>query len=132
MRCDNCGKCCEETEMELSNSDIKRLEELGYHRETFTTAGKDGVIRLRNVGKWCYFYNVAKKRCRVYANRPLGCYLYPVMYSTNEGIVIDDLCPMGETISELELAVKGRILTELLENMDDERSTMSRGKYNCG
>ena len=32
MRCSNCGKCCEKTEMELSNKDIKRLEEAGYRR----------------------------------------------------------------------------------------------------
>ncbi|MDH5793376.1 MAG: YkgJ family cysteine cluster protein, partial [Candidatus Bathyarchaeota archaeon] len=35
MRCSNCGKCCEKTEMELSSEDIERLEETGYRREEF-------------------------------------------------------------------------------------------------
>jgi Fe-S-cluster containining protein len=103
--------------MELSSSDIKRLEEAGYHQEEFTVMGLDDVIRLRNVGRWCYFYNNAEKRCRVYKNRPLGCYLYPVVYLVGEGIVIDELCPMGDTISEQELKTKGRTLINLLKTM---------------
>ena len=110
--------------MELSGKDIKRLEEAGYRREEFTVTGEDGVTRLRNVGEWCYFYEASEKRCRVYADRPLGCYLYPVMYSVDDGvIVIDELCPMGETISEHELRTKGRILIDLLKTIDDEAET---------
>ena len=120
MQCSCCGKCCEETEMELSSRDIKRLEEAGYGREEFTVTGKDGVTRLGNIDGWCFFFNYADKRCRVYEDRPFGCYLYPVMYSVNEGVVIDDLCPMGETISEHELRKKGRILIKLLKTMENE------------
>ena len=118
MQCSHCEKCCEETVMELSSRDIKRLEEAGYHREEFTIAGKDGVTRLRNIGRWCYFYNHVEKRCRVYKDKPLGCYLYPVVYSIGEGVIIDELCPMGETISEHELRTKGRILIKLLKTMN--------------
>jgi Fe-S-cluster containining protein len=106
--------------MELSSSDIKRLEEAGYDREEFTATGKDGVIRLRNIGGRCYFYNYDDQRCRVYDDRPLGCYLYPVVYSDDEGIVLDELCPMGETISKFELRKKGRILIKLLKTLDNE------------
>lgn len=109
--------------MELSSGDIERLEKRGYHREKFAVMGADGIVRLRNVGKFCYFYDAAKKRCRVYVNRPRGCSLYPVVYSINEGVVIDDLCPMGETISEEELGKKGKILTKLLKKMDKEKDT---------
>jgi len=121
MQCSHCEKCCEETEMELSSRDIRRLEEVGHHREEFTVTGEDGVTRLRNIGKWCYFYNHAEKRCRAYEIRPIGCYLYPVVYSVNEGVVIDELCPMGETVSEHELRIKGRILLKLLKTMEKER-----------
>jgi len=71
MRCSNCGKCCEKTMMELSSEDIERLEEAGYRREEFAVID-DGVTRLRNVDRWCYFYSLADKNCRVYRKRPLG------------------------------------------------------------
>jgi len=106
--------------MELSSEDIERLEEAGYRREEFAVVN-DGVTRLRNVDGWCYFYSLAEKRCRVYRKRPLGCYLYPVVYLANEGAVVDELCPMGQTLSEQELRTKGKILDKLLRKMDDER-----------
>jgi Fe-S-cluster containining protein len=120
MRCFNCGKCCEKTEMELSRDDIKRLEEAGYRLEEFAVID-DSVIRLRNVGGFCYFYSLAEKKCRIYGKRPLGCYLYPVVYLMNEGAIVDELCPMGETISEQELRRKEKILIKLLKNVDNER-----------
>jgi len=120
VRCSNCGKCCENTEMELSSNDIKRLEEAGYRREEFAVID-DGVTRLRNVDGWCYFYSLADKKCRIYGKRPLGCYLYPVVYLANEGAMVDELCPMGQTISEQELRTKAKILVKLLKKMDNER-----------
>ena len=120
MRCSRCGKCCEETEMEVSNHDIKRLEEAGYHRDEFSF--RDGhAIRLVNVDGRCYFYISAEKGCRVYRDRPLGCRLYPVVYSADDGAVIDGLCSMGHTISEKELKTKGKILRKLLRKIDEER-----------
>jgi len=128
MQCSHCGKCCERTEMELSRKDIERLEEKGYRREEFAATYDDGVARLRNIGGWCYFYSPAERRCRVYGERPLGCYLYPVVYLVNEGVIVDELCPMGQTISEQELGMKGKILEKLLKKMDSERkSKLPRG-----
>jgi hypothetical protein len=106
--------------MELSSDDVKRLEEAGYHRDEFAVLNTY-VVRLRNVDGWCYFYSLAEKNCRVYENRPLGCSLYPVVHSSGEGAIVDDLCPMGHTISEQELRTKGRILDKLLKKIDDER-----------
>jgi len=117
MRCSNCGKCCEKTEMELSSKDIKRLEEAGYRREEFAVIDDD-VTRLRNVDGRCYFYSLADKKCRVYGKRPLGCYLYPVVYLVNEGAIVDELCPMGQAITEQELRTKGKILEKLLKKMN--------------
>jgi len=53
--------------------------------------------------------------------KTLGCYLYPVVYMADEGAVIDELCPMGQTISEQELRTKGKILDKLLKKMNNER-----------
>jgi len=106
--------------MELSNKDIKRLVEAGYRLEEFAVMD-DGVTRLKNVDGWCYFYSLADKKCQVYEKRPLGCYLYPVVYLANEGAMVDELCPMGQTISEQELRTKAKILDKLLKKMDDER-----------
>ena len=110
--------------MELSSNDIKRLEEAGYRREEFAVI-KDGVTRLRNVDGQCYFYSLVDKKCRVYGKRPLGCYLYPVVYLVNEGAMVDESCPMGQTISEQELRTKGKILDNLLKKMDNERAHSS-------
>ncbi len=121
VRCSNCGKCCENTEMELSRKDTKRLEEAGYRLKEFAVIDDDSVTRLRNVDGWCYFYSLADKKCRVYGKRPLGCYLYPVVYLANEGAMVDKLCPMGQTISEQELRTKAKILDKLLKKMDNER-----------
>jgi Fe-S-cluster containining protein len=106
--------------MALSSKDIERLEETGYRREEFAVID-DGVTRLRNVNGWCYFYSTADKKCRVYGKRSLGCYLYPVVYLVNEGAMVDELCPMGQTISEQELRTKGKILDKLLKKMNNER-----------
>jgi len=119
MQCSNCGKCCKDTEMELSSDDIKRLEEMGYSLEEFAVID-NGVTRLRNVDGWCYFYRLADKKCRVYRKRPLGCYLYPVVHLINAGAIVDELCPMGQTITEQELSTKGKILNKLLKKIDNE------------
>ena len=121
MRCSNCGKCCERTEMELSSDDIKRLEEAGYRRVEFELV-EDGVTRLRNVDGWCYFYSRAGKSCLVHKKKPLGCYLYPVVYLANEGAIVDETCPMGHTVSEQELRTKAKILEKLLKKIDIERA----------
>jgi Fe-S-cluster containining protein len=106
--------------MELSSEDIERLEEAGYHRKEFAVT-KGRVTRLRNVGGRCCFYSLTDKKCRVYGKRPLGCYLYPIVYSINEGATVDELCPMGQTVSERELRTKGKILDKLLKKLNNER-----------
>lgn len=116
MRCSRCGRCCEDTEMELSSEDIRRLQEAGYRREDFAVTDDEGVTRLKNVGGWCYFYDSSMNKCKIYERRPLGCHLYPVVYSDN-GVIIDELCPMGHTVSEQELKVKGKILEKLVKEI---------------
>ena len=106
--------------MLLSKEDIERLERLGFSREDFTVTGGDGLIRLRNVGEWCYFYDPEEKKCQVYEYRPLGCLIYPVIYSNYEGVIADELCPMRHTISKRELNTKGQILLRHLKKITSE------------
>ena len=120
MRCSHCGMCCEKTEMMLSNADLERLERVGYNRQEFMRSDKHGFVRLKNRHGYCVFYDVEKRCCRIYKHRPLGCKIYPVIYSEQEGIVADDLCPMKNTISKRELDRKGKKLIELLQKIDNE------------
>lgn len=119
MRCSNCGICCEKTAMELSSEDIEKLEKMGYRLEKIAVTN-NGATRLRNVDGYCIFYSRADKNCQIYEKRPLGCYLYPVVYLTNEGAIVDELCPMEHTISDKELRKKGKILEKLLKKIDNE------------
>jgi len=106
--------------MELSREDIQRLVEAGFSAEDFMVCS--GVPRLRNVDGWCYFYDLRKRRCKVYRLRPLGCRIYPVIYVEGKGVAIDDLCPMRHTISEREFKVKAKVLLKLLAKIDSERA----------
>ena len=120
MQCSSCGVCCERTEMLLSKEDVERLESAGFSRDEFTSTGEDGLTRLRNVGEWCYFYDPAEKTCQVYEERPLGCRLYPVIYSIDEGVVVDELCPVRQTVSKHELTMKGKILLKHIKKITSE------------
>ena len=105
--------------MELSDADIKRLEDVGYHRQEFSVSGEDGLSRLRNVGGWCHFYDVSGEKCRAYRERPLGCFIYPVVYSADDDVITtDELCPMHQTVTASELRSKGRLLVGLLKRID--------------
>ncbi len=120
MRCSHCGVCCEKTEMMLSNADIERLERLSHDRQKFVRYDRHGFARLKNRHGLCAFYDVEKCRCKIYRHRPLGCRIYPVIYSEQEGIVVDDLCPMQSTVSKIELEREGKELIELLQRIDNE------------
>jgi Fe-S-cluster containining protein len=121
MRCSHCGLCCEETEMMLSEADIDRLERLGYKRPNFVRYDGHGFARLKNRQGFCVFYDVEKRRCRIYEHRPLGCRLYPVIYG--EQALVDALCPMRATVSETEVRRKGKKVLELLQAIDNEAAS---------
>lgn len=123
MHCSHCGICCEETEMMLSDADVAHLEAAGYNRQKFVRYDKDGFARLRNRRGFCVFYDLTKRRCSVYKHRPEGCRIYPVILSEQQGILVDDLCPMGDTVSGVELKRKGRGVRELLRKMGDEAAS---------
>ena len=120
MRCLRCGICCRETEMLLSTEDIERLERKGYAREFFAKCDSKGYITLRNYQGYCVFYDVEKLRCKVHADRPLGCRIYPVVYDEAKGIVVDDVCHAQSTVTEKQKAKRGKKVLKLLEKIDAE------------
>ena len=120
MRCLRCGICCRETEMLLSTEDIERLERKGYTREFFAKCDPKGYITLRNYRGYCVFHDVEKRRCKVHADRPLGCRLYPVIYDEAKGIVVDTICHAHGTVTEKQKAKRGKKVLKLLEKIDAE------------
>ena len=120
MRCTHCGLCCQETEMLLAQEDIARLETAGYPPEEFQRHDREGYARLRNRKGYCFFYDSKKLRCKAYRLRPEGCRLYPVISSVEDGIIVDELCPMGNTVSKREEEAKGKKVVKLLALIDSE------------
>jgi Fe-S-cluster containining protein len=106
--------------MLLSEKDIGLLEKAGYTRKSFVRYEPQGCAQLRNNRGCCVFYDAEKHRCRVYRFRPLGCRIYPVIYSEEESVIVDDLCPMRDTVSETEMERKSKRLAKLLKTIDKE------------
>lgn len=125
MRCTRCGVCCQETEMLLSNEDITRLESKGYSKRFFVRFDKAGYALLRNREGHCVFYNPEKMQCDVYAFRPAGCRVYPVIYDEDKGIIVDTICHAHETVTEQEKKRKGKMVLKLLEKIDSEVENLS-------
>jgi uncharacterized protein len=120
MDCSNCGVCCTETEMLLSKKDIKRLEKKGFSQNQFVNFDKQGYAVLKNREGYCVFYDRKNHFCSVYADRPAGCRVYPVIVDEDVGIILDKICQSRSTITQKEKAIKGKRVVELLEIIDAE------------
>jgi Fe-S-cluster containining protein len=120
MRCSNCGVCCTETEMMLSQKDIARLERKGFSRGYFVRITKQGYAHLKNRGGYCVFYDSKNRKCCVYQDRPSGCRVYPVIVDEDTGIILDSICQSRNTISQAERVLKGKRVIRLLEVIDAE------------
>ncbi|MDA4111385.1 MAG: YkgJ family cysteine cluster protein [Thaumarchaeota archaeon] len=87
----NCVICCFDTEMPLLEEDIQQIVGLGFKQDSFTVES-DGFKVLKNRDGRCVFHD--GKQCTIYANRPAGCRLYPVIFDENlNRAVKDHLCP---------------------------------------
>lgn len=120
MRCSHCGICCENTEMLLSEEDMRLLERAGYKKEEFTRYDKRGFAKLRNSEGYCVFYDMEAHRCKIYRHRPAGCRIYPVIYDEERGVICDELCPLCDTVTETEVDRKTARLSRLLQVLDRE------------
>jgi Fe-S-cluster containining protein len=120
MRCMRCGMCCHETEMLVTQDDIRRIERLGFEKQRFVRMGSSGYFMLKNNHKHCVFFDAEKKECKVYDARPEGCRVYPVLFDDSFGIVVDELCRAKCTIGAQEQAETGLKLKSLLDRIDKE------------
>lgn len=113
----NCIQCCKETVMLLSNADIKRIENLGFSRDSFVD-DVEGWLQLKNQNGHCVFHDGMK--CLIYAHRPEGCTLYPVIYNMdNDCAIIDEDCPYGSHFS-ISPAVRKQLFS-LVSKIESER-----------
>ena len=120
MRCSHCGICCTETEMLLSENDIIRLTKLGFNKRYFVRFDKQGYALLKNMDGYCVFYDRNRQQCSIYPDRPRGCRVYPIILDEEVGIILDEICPERETISDKEKRVKGKRVIKLLQEIDNE------------
>ena len=120
MDCSNCGVCCTETEMLLSKKDIKRLEKKGFSQNQFVNFDKQDYAVLKNREGYCVFYDRKNHSCSVYADRPVGCRVYPVIVDEDVGIILDKICQSRSTITQKEKDIKGKRVVKLLEIIDAE------------
>ncbi|MCC6034902.1 MAG: YkgJ family cysteine cluster protein [Desulfurococcaceae archaeon] len=107
--CKKCAKCCFNTEMILTLSDITRLESKGY-RGFYEK--RSGFYRLININGRCVFLSPSNL-CLIYEDRPLGCRAYPLIYDEARGVIVDSECPLRSEISCEDL-YKGLHLLELV------------------
>lgn len=120
MRCSHCGVCCTETEMLLSEKDIRRLTKKGFNKSYFVKYIEQGYAQLKNREGCCVFYDTKRRQCSVYAVRPSGCRVYPVILDEEKGIILDDICQSRGTLTERERNVKSKRVIRLLERIDSE------------
>jgi Fe-S-cluster containining protein len=114
--------------MQLSETDIRLLEKTGCPRKQFVYVNKKGYAQLRNKKGYCIFYDTEKIACTAYGKRPMGCRLYPVVYSEDDGVVTDDLCPEKLTVTETEIKRKTGTLKKLLHQIDDEATKRQKSE----
>jgi hypothetical protein len=111
-----CVACCLQTEMPLTEDDVKRIEKLGFKRTEFIfEAGEE--TRLRNVNRTCFF--LKDERCSVYEERPEGCRIYPLIYDLDtHKFVYDTVCSYS-TEFKVTREEKDR-LKRLIKKLDRE------------
>jgi Fe-S-cluster containining protein len=104
--------------MLLLDGDVQRIVALGFEEDYFST-NSDGFKMLRNSESGrCVFHD--GKQCTIYANRPTGCQLYPIVFSEDLNRAVKDrFCPFRAEF-ELPLDVK-RELTDIYVRIMDER-----------
>jgi Fe-S-cluster containining protein len=119
--------------MLLSTRDIERLEKQGYTRSFFVRFDKDGYATLKNRHGHCVFYDPEKNCCTVRAHRPAGCRIYPVIYHEDKGIIVDNICPSRNTVTDKQKMKRGEKVIKLLKTIDAEakqRRTKPPRKHN--
>ena len=96
--CENCGNCCLETDMALSEQDIELIlnnDSIGnLRKKDFVVRSIKDYFQIKNIEDHCYFFNIKSKSCNIYNIRPQGCRFYPLIYDRDKGVcILDSDCP---------------------------------------
>jgi Fe-S-cluster containining protein len=98
--CNNCGKCCLETEMILSKKDVEEISKnstKGLSEADFVFINEAKLYQLKNKKKHCIFLDINSKLCKIYKFRPQGCRFYPIIYDKERRkCIYDKECPRVE------------------------------------
>lgn len=93
-RANACRACCFDTEMPLLPEDVARLQQVtGQDPAAFSIRDRASEgRRLRNRDGHCVF--LGPSGCTVYADRPAGCRIYPLVYDPDRDRgTLDEDCP---------------------------------------
>ena len=97
--------------MTLEEADVDRLRARGHRR--FFAERPNGDLQLLNRGGRCVFLS-DDGRCRVYADRPEGCRLYPLVLDLDrDRVVRHEDCPWAaefEICSEAEGRLRASVV----------------------
>ncbi|MFX0000649.1 MAG: YkgJ family cysteine cluster protein [Candidatus Hodarchaeota archaeon] len=95
--CKDCGKCCIETEMIVSEHDIDLImEKYQNHKvkQDFCIKNKNNFFQLKNIEGYCAFFEKSSKTCAIYEYRPQGCKFYPLIFDfKRKKCIFDKDCP---------------------------------------
>jgi len=149
LDCLKCDVCCrfsspaEDMPPGFSAGEREAILAAGMPAASFSGAapalGEPALLAMDSQGSTCFAFDRATNGCRLYAQRPLDCKLYPLtlMYDDEGGRVMvaaDPACPAVERMSgspELNAYVDSvaRLLdTELLEEIALRRSAIGQHK----
>ena len=109
-KCHDCGKCCLETEMPLSESDIELIianSLKNLKQEDFAKKKNEDYFQLKNINGHCFFLDDQSKLCKIYATRPQGCRFYPIIFDFNrDQCVFDEECPRTDLFQLMGIEFK--------------------------
>jgi uncharacterized protein len=129
--CQTCGKCCFETEMQLSLEDLGRIAHnnpFNYSKEDFAFFNEESKhwqikTKPNDPNKPCIFLKISKDstyECSIYSFRPKGCQIYPLVFDLDENkCIFDKYCPKPEVIYKSKKKTKAycRQLKQFLTSM---------------
>ena len=119
-----CIECCRNTNMHLTHEDIHRIIQAGY-AESYFSIERKGWIQLKNSKKRCIFHD--GNYCQIYAIRPVGCRLYPIVYDVeSKSAIYDKGCPFPSFLPLSKITIiQLKILISLLFNEREKLQIIS-------
>ena len=109
-KCENCGKCCLDTEMILSRQDIESIKNSysdNLRKQDFVFKNEDERFQLNNIDGHCVFLDYSTKKCKIYEFRPQGCKFYPLIYDIDKKkCLLDDDCPRKDQFYNTKQGLK--------------------------